>query len=634
MSKRIQILPSLIAERIAAGEVVERPASVVKELVENSIDAGATAVDVKLSRGGTDLIEVTDNGSGMTREDIEICVCRHATSKISLFEDLSRLGTLGFRGEALPSIASVSDLTVTSREKDSSETFEIRASQTAPAKAKAQTVANLNFLGDRHGTRVRVASLFSQVPARLKFLKSMGAEASAVREILERLALTQPEVQFKLTSDDRVLLNLPSENLKNRTLRMLAGDNPYEALETSLPGAYGIEIIWLKGLSFPHTRSMYQIVNQRALRDRTLQMALLNPLKQSFLPGNFPAIVAKLDVPADEIDVNVHPTKTEIRFLESGKIFALCDAAVKRLLATSKESPAFQSSPFAGQSYRSNFSLEQAAALSLAGGFQSQAYTPYLSAGSAQAFPPFSQNSISENEDAPFSADGMQSGALAMHSGTNTQTVWGDSHSQNSSFIDSTPFGEYRGVLFSTYFVFESGDELMLVDQHAAHERIRYEKLKNKILAREKIETQALLVPEIVKFPADRIASLSERLSSLETLGFEAEIFGEDSVVFRGVPSVWGNSGLSHRLKNLCERLLDTDYQPQNLAWDETLFEKIAMEACRSSFKGGDYIHEAGAVDLTIKLFQCEHPGNCPHGRPTTIKITKSKVEEWFSRLS
>ena len=223
----------------------------------------------------------------------------------------------------------------------------------------------------------------------------MGAEASAVREILERLALTHPEVQFKLLSDDRVLLNLPSETLKNRTIRLLAGDNPYEALETTLPGAYQIELIWLKGLSFPHTRSMYQIVNQRALRDRTLQMALLNPLKQSFLPGNFPALVAKLDVPADEIDVNVHPTKTEIRFLESGKIFALCDAAVKRLLESAKESPQAQSSPFAGQSYRSVFAQTQnlgSAPFATPQAFSG--YTPFLhssaeplSTDSAHAFP-------------------------------------------------------------------------------------------------------------------------------------------------------------------------------------------------------------------------------------------------------
>jgi DNA mismatch repair protein MutL len=292
MSK-IRILPSLIAERIAAGEVIERPASAVKELCENSIDAGATSIEVHLKKGGTDLIEILDNGSGMERADLEVCIGRHATSKIREFEDLMHLGTLGFRGEALPSIASVSELSIASRSKESEETYEIRLSQSAAEKVPADRIANIGFLGSPHGTRVRVASLFSQIPARLKFLKSPGAEGSAVREILERLALTHPEVQFKLKNEDRVVLDLPSEPLRERAIRMLSGDNPFEVKEVTLEGHYGIEVIWLKGLSFPHTRAMYQIVNGRALRDRTLQTAILNPLKQSFLPGNFPACVVR-----------------------------------------------------------------------------------------------------------------------------------------------------------------------------------------------------------------------------------------------------------------------------------------------------------------------------------------------------
>ncbi|NDG83588.1 MAG: hypothetical protein EBX52_00950 [Proteobacteria bacterium] len=252
MSK-IRILPSLIAERIAAGEVIERPASVVKELCENSIDAGATAIEVNLKRGGTDLIEIIDNGSGMAREDLEICIGRHATSKIREFDDLSRLDTLGFRGEALPSIASVSDLTIASRVKGAEETFEIRLSQGAAERVPANRIANFGFLGAPHGTRVRVASLFSQIPARLKFLKSPGAEASAVREILERLALTHPKVHFKLTHEERVTLDLPPEALRERAIRMLAGDNPFEVKEARLEGLYSIEVIWLKGLSLPHT---------------------------------------------------------------------------------------------------------------------------------------------------------------------------------------------------------------------------------------------------------------------------------------------------------------------------------------------------------------------------------------------
>jgi len=413
MSK-IRILPSLIAERIAAGEVVERPASVVKELCENSIDAGATAIEVNLRRGGTDLIEIIDNGSGMAPEDLEICIGRHATSKIREFDDLSRLDTLGFRGEALPSIASVSDLSIASRARHSPETCEIRLSQGAAERVPSSRIANFGFLGATHGTRVRVASLFSQIPARLKFLKSPGAEAAAVREILERLALTHPGVRLKLTHEERVALDLPAEPLRERAIRLLAGDNPFEVKEARIEGLYSIDVIWLKGLSLPHTRSMYQIVNGRALRDRTLQSAILGPLKQSFLPGNFPACVVRIALPKDELDVNVHPAKTEIRFLEPGKIFAICHAAFQQVLEGERFAPAPPAEGplfFAGGGHRAGFRAD----------FRGS-YTPVLSL------------------DTPGSTDPVP------------------------DFTEETPIGDYRGVLFSTYFVFERGDELTLID--------------------------------------------------------------------------------------------------------------------------------------------------------------------------
>jgi DNA mismatch repair protein MutL len=630
MSNCIQILPSLIAERIAAGEVIERPASVVKELVENSIDAGATSVQVVLSKGGTDFLEVIDNGQGMAREDLELCVCRHATSKIKVFEDLSRLSSLGFRGEALPSIASVSELTLTSRATDAGETFAVTVSQSAPTRGSSTRVANQNFLGSSHGTRIRVASLFSQVPARLKFLKSQGAEASAVREIVERLALTHPEIEFKVLSEDRTLLFLPSSSLKDRAIKMLGDNNPYEALEVTLSGSYGIHLIWLRGLSLPHTRSMYQIVNDRALRDRTLQMALLNPLKQSFLPGNFPALVAKLNVPQDEIDVNVHPTKTEIRFLHSSRIFAICDAAIQKLLDEGRQSNA----------YTSGFSASSSAA-SLAASSQPVNYFSSANA-SPYGYTPFLSANVNANEPgARFGAEssgGFSSASYTHYASRSSPagTSFGSTPAPGSeaAFFHASRLGTYRGVLFSTYFVFEKGEELLLVDQHAAHERIRYEMLKKRVLNREQIETQILLVPEIVKLTADKQAAIKTKLPLLLTLGFEIEEFGEDTFLVRGIPSVWGNLNLAARLKNLFERLFETEVVSRELAWDETLFEKVAMEACRSSFKAGDHIFEEGAIDITEKLFECEHPGNCPHGRPTWIKISRNKVEEWFSRLS
>lgn len=577
---KIRILPSLIAERIAAGEVVERPASVVKELCENAIDAGASAIEVRLSRGGTELIEVTDNGSGMPREDLELCIGRHATSKIREFEDLSRLNTLGFRGEALPSIASVAELSVVSRAEGSSTTHEIRLAQSAAERVEARNVPNISFLGASHGTRVRVASLFSQIPARLKFLKSTGAETSAVREILERLALTHPEVAITLRNEDRSLLELPAESLKDRAVRMLANDNPFEVVETELPGAYSIRVIWLKGLSLPHTRGLYQIVNGRALRDRTLQSAILNPLKQSFLPGNFPVCVVQIDLPPDELDVNVHPGKTEIRFLESRKIYALCDAAFERLIGR----PAYRD---AGPFPDPGFTPPQ----------WNHPSTPYLSLSA-------------EATAAPVHPDSPQ------------------------TFFDSTPIGEYRGVWFATYLAFEKDDRITLIDQHAAHERVRYEQIKRGVLGKQGCETQQLLVPEVVKFPSERLLRIRPRLDWIQPLGFEAEVFGEESIVFRAIPSVWGSGSLPERLRNLIERLEHEDTGPGHPTWDEVLFEKIAMEACRSSFKAGDTLHEWSARDLVRKLYTCEHPGNCPHGRPTSITLSRNKVEEWFSRLS
>jgi len=608
LPKKIRILPPLVAERIAAGEVIERPASVVKELIENSVDAGATQIQVRLQKGGCDLIEVVDNGSGMSPEDLELSVCRHATSKISKFEDLSQLASLGFRGEALPSIAAVASLKITSKnssENIDSGTFEVSAEHTAPKKAEAKRVPNYNFAGSNHGTRITVTSLFSQIPARLKFLKSPGAETSAVREIMERTALTHPEIAFSLQSDDRKVISLPSETLAKRAERMLSDDNPFELLQVKLEGAWSIEIIWLKGLSQPHTRSIYQIVNGRALRDRIVQQAILSPLRQSFLPGNFPSIVVKLDIPADEIDVNAHPTKTEVRFLDTKKIFALCSAAIDRLLLDSNPKPSMNDLS------------------SVMNPIYSQGSYPHYG-NQPQHQPELSPQGFYSNLGSDYKADDQ----------TELQNNFLQNREHDFSF-DTTPFGQYKGIWFSTYLVFEQNEEMLLIDQHAAHERIRYERLKSRVLKREKVEEQELLTPEVIKLDSEKVFQLREKLPLLQSMGFDCEAFSEESILVRTIPAVWGMNQLTLRLKNLLERFHEStssELEKNHPVWDETLFEKVAMEACRSSFKAGDHLDEFSAIDLTKKLMQCEHPGNCPHGRVTFIKISKLKVEEWFNR--
>jgi DNA mismatch repair protein MutL len=611
--KPVLILPALVAERIAAGEVIERPASVVKELVENSIDAKATQIEVRIQEGGCDLIEITDNGLGMSRQDLEICVCRHATSKIHSLEDLDHLATLGFRGEALPSIAAVSDLRITSKSAattdKATECYEIHAAHTAPIQAQSERVANSNFLGSNHGTRIRVSSLFSQIPARLKFLKSASSELNAIRDILERLAFTHPEVAIRLinqsTTPERKILDLPSETLEMRAERLLAQDNPFEMLSAKIEGAWAIQVLWLRGLSLPNMRSMIQIVNGRSLKDRTLSQAILNPLRQSFLPGHFPALVVKIDIPTDELDVNVHPTKTEVRFLDPKKIFALCSAAIQKMLSDARPT-AFVASSVTG---------------------------PYFDLKPTQSY------SLSSAYTAPFSGSSFGGHTtITEPSGPSFSELYSAPAELEAQF-DISPWGKFQGILFSTYLLFEKGTEVLLIDQHAAHERIRYEQLKKRVLKSSTdpncdpstIESQSLLIPEIIRLDREQLQDVTGKLPLLEKLGFDCEVFSDESILFRSIPALWGIQNLGPRLKNLLTRL-EQIADLRELVWDETLFEKVAMEACRSSIKGGDHITEFAAIDLAKKLMDCEHPDNCPHGRPTFIKLNELKVEEWFSR--
>lgn len=608
---RVHALDPLVAERIAAGEVIERPASVVKELVENAIDAGALSIEIHLSNGGLESIEVIDNGWGMSPDDLRLSVCRHATSKLSRIEDLDQLHTLGFRGEALPSIASVAELIVTSQEIAENQgspasAFEIRVAHRAPGEAIPERVGNRLFNGSTHGTRVQVLDLFSQIPARLKFMKSAGTEANACREIVERLSLAHPEISFLCTHQGRELFRVAQGTFQDRIAHVLANDDPYELLEAKIDGDYSVHVIWIKGQSRAHTRDLIQVINGRPVRDRTLQSAILSPLKQSFLPGNFPVAWVSLRVPSDRIDMNVHPTKSEVRFLEPGKIFAVVHAAFQRLLDQDRHGNA-QSTPDANRNTDAFFRES----------FYPNASPPLAVAPSPQ---------ILDNE---FS-----------------------SRSFDHSYL-SPSFGLFKGIWFNTYLLFEKNNEIWVIDQHAAHERIRYETLKKRLLSGQSTrEVQHLLQPEAVAWRNPLDDHETTVLSILNSLGFDAERFGEAKLLIRSVPALWDNHDIKNRVTNLMSRIESalqdpgfasrltpqaqggefSDSDPKSFLWDERLFEKIAMEACRSSLKANDRIDETWAHSLAHQLFLCDHPHNCPHGRPTTTKLSEAKVETWFQR--
>jgi DNA mismatch repair protein MutL len=659
---RIHKLPPAIAERIAAGEVIERPSSVVKELIENSLDAGATEISVRLEDGGKNLIEVIDNGCGMSPSDLALSIERHATSKLSSLEDLDRIATLGFRGEALPSVSAVAEVSIISRTLDGDSAYELIAGDVAdrglnPPAAKRVTFGHFNNAS--HGTRIQARGLFSQVPARLKFLKSPAAEVSAVREWVERLALAYPQVGFQVSSGDRKLLKLRPQTELERVQEILGEGEEYPIVfaendrDAFRDRGLEIRLYWLQGLSSPQNRRLVQVVNRRPLRDRFLQQALMAPFRQSLLPGQFPAIALLIEINPAALDVNVHPTKSEVRFLDKNKIFSTLDHLVRGMIAKNG-APGRVPLQFSNSFSKSNDDY----ALSAPPSWTAETKHPSV----REEVEAFSSGSSRSNSWSASSSDSPPSfGHASAHAfGHSFEPSFGPSWStqfslaQTSSHLDrevpsnssqaqlaipvhSPQFsGPPVAILFHTYLVYEQGEELVLIDQHAAHERIRYEKVKTRLKKPENNSSsrssQALLIPETVKFKEAELASVQTRLPLLERLGFEVEIFGEDTLLFRSTPTEWGHRNLKIRLKNLIEKLLEYQVQEENLWIDETLFESLASEACHSAVRAGDSLSLLEAQQLTHDLFLCEHPWNCPHGRPTIVRVPMRKLEEWFQR--
>jgi DNA mismatch repair protein MutL len=649
-----------VAERIAAGEVIERPSSLVKELLENSIDAGATEILVQLEDGGKAMIEVLDNGHGMPPQDLELSIERHATSKLSSLEDLDRLITLGFRGEALASIAAVSELTITSRTQDADSAYELAVGDLAGRLLKqpqAQKITFGHFINTPHGTRIRAQGLFSQIPARLKFLKSQGTEVSQVREWMERLAMAHPHIGFQLFSEDRAILQLRASDEGTRVKAILADGEDYP-LVTATNDQDGfrdlglkVRVHWLQGMSLPQSKRLIQVVNGRAIRDKVLQQALLMPFRQALLPGQFPALALFIDVNPSAIDVNVHPTKSEIRFLDSRKVFQTIENLVKRMIskegAPAFAAPQMRTNPFqseSGRTYSDSVAdlppvLRTAydAPPSPSDPGYSNRFSPGFASGFSSAFAP--QNDVPQNGSAPswLAAENRSFSTPVPYTRTASFEFQPATHPETPA--SPLAWARYIGLIFQTYLLYEDRGEMVLIDQHAAHERIRYEKLRQRVLGKQNLASQSLLIPEVVKFQPESYSQINTRIHWLTTLGFETELFGEDSIIFRSVPAEWGTSQIKIRLKNLIERLVaaspDEDSgtaSPESWIMDESLFESLAREACHSAVRAGDPLENCEAQELMKQLFLCKHPWNCPHGRPTVVRVPQGKLEEWFQR--
>jgi DNA mismatch repair protein MutL len=588
--------------RIAAGEVVERPASAVKELVENALDAGARRIDISVSNGGADLILVEDDGEGMDADDLLLAIERHATSKLPRSargeDDLSHIETLGFRGEALPSIGAVSRMRVASRTK-TSDAHEIRVDGGTVTKP-----APLGFLSPgQSGTRVEVRELFYATPARLKFLKSTRSEDLATTDIVKRLAMAHPEVAFTLTMDGRRTLDLEAEadlfagRLK-RLSRLMGRDfadnaAPVEAARESA------KITGYAGLpTYNRANSLMQFlfVNGRAVRDKLLVGAVRGAYADFLAGDRYPALALFIECDPAFVDVNVHPAKTEVRFRDAGLIRGLIVSSLKATLA--------------GAGHRASTTVAGSALSALRPQSAPYYYQPESrpSAGVADAARQF---------HAPLFADGtVQSlSARVENVPANPQ-------------IEELPLGLARAQLHETYIIAQTADGIVIVDQHAAHERLVYERMK-KSLATGAVARQPLLIPEVVELDPAEVDRVSARAGELAELGLVIEPFGPDAVLVREVPAMLDRLDAKALMRDLADDIAETG---SALSLKERLEEVSGTLACHMSVRAGRRLNAEEMNALLREMEATPHSGQCNHGRPTYVELKLSDIERLFGR--
>lgn len=614
----IRILPPTLINRIAAGEVVERPASVVKELVENALDAGSTRIDVTLEQAGKNRIIVADNGKGMTRDELALAIQRHATSKLPS-DDLLDIRFLGFRGEALPSIASVSRMHITSRTAGSANAWSLHIEGGDVHDIEPATLTS--------GTRIEVRDLFFATPARLKFLKSDRTEVSQALDMMSRLAMAHPEVSFTLISDGKTLLATDGTqgDLLDTRLARLRAIMGKDFADNALALAKQRDELTLTGFAALPTfnrgtsADQYLFVNNRPVRDKLLLGAVKGAYQDVLAHDRHPVVALFVTLPSDEVDVNVHPAKAEVRFRDSSAIRGLIVGAIKHALS---EAGFRASSSVAGDAL-SHFSmgydvprqqgdplppLQGDYAYRASGGSYNRAS---LFEPAGRQFADMSQSLLSPDMLPPMARP-------AMHE-TYTQQVADYTH---------YPLGAARCQLHKTYIVAETTDGLVLVDQHAAHERLVHETMKAQ-LAQTGVARQKLLIPEVVTLDEALVECLLGRVEELVTFGLVMEAFGNDAVIVRETPAMLGDMDVAALVRELADNIREYG---ETLALRDRIESLSGTMACHGSVRAGRALSVPEMNALLRQMEQTPHSGQCNHGRPTYIELKRKDVEKLFGR--
>ncbi len=604
----IRRLSETTVNRIAAGEVVERPASVVKELVENAIDAGATRIDIVIEEGGRGLVSVTDNGGGIAADELALSIERHATSKLG-DDDLDAITTLGFRGEALPSIASVSRFRLTSRTPDAEVAWQIEIEGGGTAEPVPAALSA--------GTRVEVRDLFYATPARLKFLKQPRTEVGHALDAINRLALARPDIAFSVQNDDRspLLLSATPGDLLDSRLERIAQVMGREFADNALPveaernGARLSGDVSLPTLNRATGQYQHLVVNGRPVRNRMLVGALRGAYQDVLASGRFPLVVLFLDLPAGELDVNVHPAKTEVRFRDAANVRGLLVGGIRAVLAAA--------------GHRSASSVAQAAL----GAFQPEPTGP--AQPSLQARGPASGGGYTAR--ASDFGPGLAEAAALYQAPLGAPAARVDAPPEGADAnppTDAFPLGAARGQLHETYVVAQTADGLVIVDQHAAHERLTHERIRS-ALETEGVSRQVLLVPEVVELESNAVDRLLERQAEFAELGLVIDAFGPGAVVVRETPALLGEVDAVGLVRDLADDLTELG---EAVSLKDRLSEVCATMACHGSVRAGRRLTLDEMNALLRQMESTPRSGQCSHGRPTYVELKLADIEKLFGR--
>jgi len=589
MAGKIEILSEEVINKIAAGEVVERPSSIVKELIENSLDAGATHITIEIKRGGKKFIQVIDDGSGMSKEDAELALQRHATSKIRKLEDLQSIRTLGFRGEALPSIAAVANLTLLTRYEESPVGCQV--------KVKGNSFEVLEA-GCSPGTTVTVEDLFFNVPARLKFLKTDSTESSQITRVVQNFALSHPEVSFELKEDGRhIIKSLPKGQTLLERIASLYGSKIVGSL---VPLQFENKFLKISGfitkpdISYTNRQHQFLFVNQRSISSRLIGHAVWEGYKDFLQPSRHAGVFLSMEIEPVLVDVNVHPTKKEVRFINEPTAHTIVMQTIK-------------------QSLHKEVTMVEA-----------KDKTTYPEGS------PFQKRRIEE----------------AMRDYLLKNQKWRESISSEELFKPKKfhiPEPEKRieiekeemvalGQIDNLYIVARSTDGILILDQHAAWERILYEQLENDYKD-QKIESQRLLFPIQLELPPHNVQVLIDNIELFSRLGFEVEQFGRYSFLIKATPHILGKEIEKQFIIDLIDEISDEVKRKENKRMALEISSDIfKIMACRAAIMAGQSLSDEEMDEVLKRLNRCESPHICPHGRPTMIKLTREELDRRFKR--